>query len=204
MIYYFPNRPTLVPPDPNNPLDPKPDYLNELEQSEDWVAELKWNGDNTLIHLDEWPPVFWNRHKARLKYRPSQEVLEELKFWKEWAGDAILNAETVDKKTKTIKNLLIVHCVMAFRSNYLIGKTWGDSRKILEDAINQGLSGPQVQVSKVWQSGFWNLFQQADGSIIEGIVLKKPTGKLQFSTTPLKDVSWMRKVRKPSKRIGAF
>lgn len=204
MIYYFPNRPTLVPPDPNNPLDPKPDYLNELEQSGKWLAEQKWNGDNSLIHLDSWPPVFWNRHKSRLKYSPSQEVLEELKAWKEWAGDAILNAETVDKKTKTIKNLIIIHCVMAFRGNYLFGKTWGDSRKILDEAIEAGLSGPQVQVSKVWQSGFWNLFQEADGAIIEGIVLKDPTGNLKFSTTPLNDVSWMRKVRKPSKRIGAF
>jgi hypothetical protein len=193
-----------VPPDPSNPLNPKPDYINSLEQSGDWVAELKWNGDNTLIHLDSWPPVLWNRHKARLKYSPSHEVLEELKFWKEWAGDAILNVETVDKKTKTIKNLLIVHCIMAFRGEYLMGKTWEDSRKILDDAISTGLSGPQVQVSKVWKSGFWELFQKTDGSIIEGIILKNPKGKLLFSATPIKDVSWMRKIRKPSKRIGAF
>lgn len=123
-----------------------------------------------------------------------------MEFWKEWAGDAILNVETVDKKTKTIKNLLIVHCIMAFRGEYLMSKTWGDSRKILDDAISAGLSGPQVQVSKVWKSGFWELFQQADGSIIEGIILKNPTGKIIFSTHPVNDVYWMLKVRKPCKK----
>ena len=193
-----------MPPDPTNPLNPKPDYINELDQAGRYIAELKWNGDNTLIHLDEWPPVFWNRHRTRLKYNPSQEVLEELKFWKEWAGDSILNAETVDKKTKTVKNTIIIHCIMAFRGNYLYGKTWGDSRNILDDAITAGLSGQQVQVSKVWKSGFWKLFQETDGTIIEGIILKDPDGKLIFSTRPVEDVSWMRKIRKPSKRIGAF
>jgi hypothetical protein len=89
---------------------------------------------------------------------------------------------------------------MAWDGSYLIGKTWGDSRDLLEAAINDGLSGPHVQVSKVWTGGFWDLFQAADGTVIEGIILKDPTGQLVFSTTPIQDVHWMRKVRKPCKK----
>lgn len=204
MIYYFPNRPILCPPDPKNPLNPQPDFLNSLEATGRFLAEIKWNGDNTLIHLDQWPPVFWTRHKTRLKYTPTDEVLAELKRWRDWAGDAILNAETLHSKTKEIKNTLIVHCIMAFRGEYLIGKKWGDSRAILDKAIDEGLSGSQVQVSPVWESGFWRLFQEADGAVREGIILKDPKGMLVFSATQLRDVPWMKKFRKPSKRIGAF
>jgi hypothetical protein len=90
--------------------------------------------------------------------------------------------------------------MMAFKGKYLIGKTWGDSRTLLDEAVSVGLSGEHVQISKVWDSGFFDLFQEADGSIIEGIILKDPKGKLVFSATPIKDVPWMLKVRKPCKK----
>ena len=46
LLYWYPNRPLLIPPDPLDPLNPKPDYLNSLEASGKYVAEQKWNGDN--------------------------------------------------------------------------------------------------------------------------------------------------------------
>jgi hypothetical protein len=91
---------------------------------------------------------------------------------------------------------------MAWDGKYLIGKSWGDSRAILEKCVEDGLSGPHVKISPVWRSGFWNLFQDADGAIIEGIILKDPTGKLVFSATPPRDVPWMLKIRKPCKKYN--
>ena len=49
-LYYYPNRPTLIPPDPLNPMNPASDYLNSLELSGKYVSEVKANGDNTLIY----------------------------------------------------------------------------------------------------------------------------------------------------------
>ena len=195
MLYYYPNRPILIPPDPDNPMDPSPTYINELEASGRYIAEHKWNGDNTLIHLDTM--TLYNRRHQVLKYQPSPEVMEELLRWKEIAGDTILNCETVHTKTKTVKNLLIVHCVMAWQGSYLIGKTWGESRDILDECIDLGLSGHHVQISKIWRRGFWDLFQNTDGVILEGIILKNPAGKMLFTTTMPKDVNWMLKIRKP-------
>ena len=200
MVYYYANRPTLIPPDPDNPMNPGPGYIMGLEASRKYVAELKWNGDNTLLHTDTM--TFWNRHHEKLHYQPSPEVMEELLRWKDAAGNAIINFETVHSKTQTVKHLLIVHCVMAWQGEYLIGKTWGHSRDILDRCIDQGLSGEHVQVSKIWRTGFWDLFQNTDGKIIEGIILKDPNGKLVFSTMLLKDVSWMLKIRKPCKKYS--
>jgi len=75
-IFFYPNRPTLIPPDPQNPLRPAPDYINGLEKSGTYLAERKYNGDNCYIYS---PTEFWNRHKARHRYQPTPEVLEELK-----------------------------------------------------------------------------------------------------------------------------
>ena len=104
-MYYYPNRPTLIPPDPKDPLNPKPDYINGLEASGKYVAEQKWNGDNYLIYTGDCPE-FWNRHKTRLTYQPSPEVKDELKRWPQ---GCIINAELIHNKSKTIKHLFIVH-----------------------------------------------------------------------------------------------
>jgi hypothetical protein len=195
MLYYYPNRPILVPPDPDNPMNPGSHYITSLENSGKYVAEEKWNGANALIYTDN-TSSFRGRLKNSLNYTPTDEVRDELE---RWPKGCILNVELVHQKTTTVKNLIIVHCVMAWKGRYLIGKTWGDSRRILED---QRCYGRYVKLSKVCTSGFWDLFQRADGKIIEGIVLKDPRGKLIFSTTPVSDVPWMLKIRKPNKKYA--
>ena len=191
-IFFYPNRPTLIPPDPQNPLRPAPDYINGLEKSGTYLAERKYNGDNCYIYS---PTEFWNRHKARHRYQPTPEVLEELKALPKHAH---YNVELVNFRTKKTKNLIVVHCIMVWKGQPLLGKTWGDSRKILEDIIPS--SNQHVILSPVFKTGFWNLYQEADGEEIEGIILKNPKGKLVFSTTQIKEVPWMLKIRKPSKK----
>ena len=204
MLFYYPNRPILIAADPDNPMEPKPDNLNRLESQGKYVAEQKWNGDNTLIFTDDWS--FWNRRKERLHYRPSEEVLKELKAV--FPKGCIINCETVDTKTKTVKDLLVVHCLMAWEGSYLIGKTWGASRAILEGlglpltVFGQSAYTNHVLLSRTTSEGFWNLYQMADGPIIEGIILKDAKGKLVFSTTPPPEVSYMLKVRVPSKKYN--
>jgi hypothetical protein len=156
------------------------------------VAELKKNGDNTSLYTDNLS--FINRQGQKLRYNPIPEVTEELsKFPK----GAIVNMELVHYHTKTVKDLLVCHCVMVWKGRPLIGKNWGDSRHILE---NEFQFGPHVILSPVWTKGFWNLFQATDGAIDEGIILKDPSGKLIFSTRPVNNVSWMLKIRKACKK----
>lgn len=183
MIYYFPNRPILIPPDK--------DHLDKLEASGRFIAEKKWNGDNILIDTDAMQ--VWNRKKERHRFVPSPAMQEELN---QWPKGMVINAELMQYRTKEIKDIIIIHCVMVWKGKPLIGKTWGDSRKILK----QMPDGEHAQISQVYESGFWDLFQTADGVTIEGIILKQPAGKLVFSTTPIQDVSWMYKIRKPCKK----
>jgi hypothetical protein len=183
-LYYYPNRPMLIPPNQT--------FIQKLEDSGQYVGELKWNGDNVLIDTNTME--FWNRYKERHQFIPNEVMREELS---KWPKRAVVNAELMHYRTKDIKNTIIVHCIMVWNGHPLIGKTWGDSRKIIEDYFQ---SGPCVQVSETFQTGFWERFQQTDGTTIEGIILKRLTGKLVFSTTPVKDVSYMFKIRKPSKK----
>lgn len=179
MLYYYPNRPVLIPPDKA--------HIDQLEASGQYVGERKWNGDNVLIHTDTME--FWNRYKQRHRFNPDEAIKKELN---KWPKKAVINAELMHYHTKTTKNLIIVHCVMVWKGKPLLGKTWGDSRKILDDMP----SADHVKVSEIFQTGFWDLYQAADGTTIEGIILKKLAGKLVFSTTPTNDVGWMYKIRK--------
>jgi hypothetical protein len=185
MTYFYPNRPTLLPPDKQ--------YINSLEATGLWIAEKKFNGDNILINTNQ-PTKILNRYGQPLaRYSPSEEVLQELS---QWPKNMLINAELMNNHTKNMKNILIVHCIMIHHNKPLIGKTWNDSRKIL----NQMPNNLHVQISEIFTSGFWNLFQETDGTTIEGIILKRLSGKLVFSSTPPRDVPWMLKIRKPCKK----
>jgi len=207
MLFYYPNRPTLVPPDPKNPLNPKSDYIDSLESGGIYDgAEFKWNGDNTEIHTDDLS--FSNRQGERLHYTPHPDMITELK---KFPKKSILNGELMHRHTKATKDLLILHCVMAWDGQLLLGKTWGYSRQILEAlawlprTVGTQLSySSHVLLAQVHRSGYWKLFNQAracDDSI-EGIVLKNSKGKLVFSTNKIPDVNWMLKIRKPSKKYS--
>jgi hypothetical protein len=206
-LFYYPNRPTLVPPDPFNPLDPAPDYINSLEASGKYIAEYKWNGDNTTVYTEDMS--FFNRQGSPLHYKPHPELLKELSIFPK---GCILNGELMHRHTKAVKDLLILHCVMSWSGRPLTGRTWGDSRKILSNKVlglNQTVGTSLVYCSHLilaenYPSGFWDMFQLARDcdDAIEGIVLKRPDGKLQFSANPIKDVSWMLKIRKPSKKYS--
>jgi ATP-dependent DNA ligase len=102
------------------------------------------------------------------------------------------------KHTKDIKNRLIAHTVMVWKGEVLAGKTWGYARSLLETCTY----GKHVVISELFKTGFWDLFQAADGVNVEGIVLKDPKGLLKFSATLLPDVPFMLKIRKPCKKYN--
>jgi len=186
MLFYYPNRPILIPPDKKQIL--------EFEKSGQYIAEHKFNGDNITImtgtHEDY---TFWNRDKTISRYQPTPEVLEELSVI---PANSAVNVELMHYKTKTIKNILKAHCIMSWEGKPLLGKRWSDSRNILETLKY----GKHFQLSPIYTKDFWKLFQDADGSIIEGIVIKLKEGKLKHSTSKIADVAWMLKVRKPCKK----
>ena len=196
--YYYPNRPTLVPADADDPMNPSSDFLDSLEAQNRFLAELKYNGDNIQWHTDT--NTFWNREHERHRYQPTDAVQEELQMWRDASGPALINLELMHYHTTDVKDTLIVHCVMAWQGEYLMGKTWGDSRNILDDCLDRGLSGERVRISPVWRNGFWELFKEADGRAIEGIVLKDPKGKLVYSAREPDDVNYMLKIRKACKK----
>jgi hypothetical protein len=204
-LFYFPNRPTLVPPDPRTPLNPAPDYITSLEKQYT-RAEFKWNGDNTTVRTDDLS--FWNRQGERLCYTPHPDMLRELS---QFPKGSILNGELMHRHTKTVKHLLILHCVMGWDGNLLYGKNWDYSRQLLEACSSlprtcgtQLSYGNHVVLAQTFRSGYWSLFNQARacGDEIEGIVVKNPLGRLVLSTSPIPEVSWMLKIRKPSKKYS--
>lgn len=196
MLFYYPNRPSLLPPDEA--------FLKHNDTLSKYVGEFKWNGDNTTIDTDDL--IFYNRDGGVLSYRPHHELLNEIR--KTFPKGCLLNGELMHRHTKNVKDLLILHCIMKWKGKILLGKKWGDSRKILEDANLPQTQGTCLKydyhllTAQTHRKNFWGMFQDAlncDNSI-EGIVLKDPEGLLKFSVNPLDDVYWMIKIRKPCKK----
>jgi len=184
-MFYYPNRPILMPPDKQT--------IQNLEDSGSYIAEQKFNGDNITYKTSE--KEFWNRDNTKSRYRATPEVQKELNKFPKHSD---INLELMHYHEKTLKNILIVHCIMVLEGHTLLGKTYEDSRKIIESFKY----GEHVKLSIIYRKNFWNLFEQADGTITEGIVLKRLNGKIQFSTSPLANVPWMFKVRKPCKKYS--
>lgn len=189
MIYYYPNRPLLY--------TPKKDTVDNLENN-GYIAELKWNGDNLI--LDTSTGTIWNRFKKKYnRYRPSPQVLKEAKIFPK---DSLINFELMHFHTPDIKDRWIVHCVMAWKGEYLIGESWAKSRQLLAEILPEPSDLQNIKehvvLSPIYHEGFWDILTQADGKVIEGIVCKDPAGKLVFNTTKSINVPWMIKFRESS------
>lgn len=205
-MFYYPNRPMLVPPDPINPANPKPDYIKSLENQHKYLAFYKWNGDNVLINTSDMS--FRNRQGKHLAYIPHPDMIKELE---RFPKNSILNGELLHRHTKNVKDLLILHCVMQWEGQPLQGKPWSYSRQLLESlgwlsyTWETALSyNSHVLLEQSHEHGFWEMFEEAircDNSI-EGIILKDPSGILKLSAVPIADVSWMLKIRKPCKKYS--
>jgi hypothetical protein len=163
-----------------------------------------------LIYVSSGKVEFWNRHGRQLKYQAPASLIQDIKA--QIPDDSIVNAELLHSKTKNVKDTLVIHCIVKWSGKLLSGETWGHSRMLI---VSNLTSTNHLIISPIKLDGFWDLFQtrhglRADGStiqdkdscLIEGIVLKDPAGIMRYSTTPQTDVSWMLKIRHPSKKYS--
>lgn len=190
-MYWYPNRPVLIPRTAQE--------FGQFSESSDWTAEVKKNGSRLVLQKDEtgaWR--FMNRHHSVMTYTPSPSVLDELNSL-DIPPDSQLDGELMHTRTKGVKHRIYFYDV------YVLGgkKQRGileKRRETLCDLIPLGLS--HVMRSAVYEDDFEGLFDlilESDVDEDEGLVLKKSSGKLKFNAVKSVDVPWQVKVRRPHK-----
>jgi ATP-dependent DNA ligase len=190
MLYYFPNRPFLIPPS-------SPEVILR-DNDPDWHGEIKWMGDRLELQKIDNKFIFMNRHKkAFSKFVPSIELLDELNALN-IPNNSQLDGELMHFKTKEIKQTIHFYDVYVLND-----KPIREDLEARRDILAQHFGGRKFQHIDITEA-FPNNFIELFNSVIkdhekEGLVLKDKRGKIQFTTNKSVDVTWQIKIRKENK-----
>ena len=200
---------------------PRPDgstHPDTINQYQGWWGQRKFNGTRTLIFIHEYGSfVLWNRHREQHKSfqinSNMENALKDISARCKRGKIYVFDGELMHSKTRGLKNRIILWDILVHESNYLIGTTYAHRYSILNDFFNNPKKFEQTTGHKialeinthVWLAEIFkkNLKERFKELIsldeIEGIVLKNPTGLLEFGFKESNNGNWLIRVRKPHK-----
>lgn len=187
--YFFPERPRLM--HIEQPL------FEQLSRDENWIAESKWNGKRLqLHHLPDRTFHFYNRHGQRMKYAPSEELLQVLQGLG-LSGYWLFDGELRDGKVKGVRHKIILYDVFICDGHLMIGAPFRDRRGILDVLFHyRGPYSDTLDLPLWYETNFRQVFDNyKDHPEIEGLVLKNLDGQLNLGRTRAVESPWMWKVR---------
>jgi len=196
----------------------------------DVIAQYKLDGNRNVIHVTPDRKItMWNRgdgqHTPEIqKYAVPDTMREEILAISPEGHYTVWDTELMHFKTTGIKNTLYFYDVLVWHSEQLLGKTYAERYKILQqevacfkgcgdegrylvpdaDYLNKSASeGKHIWLAMSEKSDRWeDAWNFAKGKPwIEGLVLKQ-TGylsKLQPGTQEINNNGFMCRVRKPKK-----
>lgn len=197
--YLYPPRPTVKAP---------PNSIKTYENMGLW-AQPKLNGSCSLVFTDGIDVVFMNRHYTQ--FAKDHLDREELKKLHRGTGWMVLVGEYMNKSQKGPDNKLfnlkfVIFDILVFNGNYLINSTFRERQEILDtiyinapydewlDRISENtfrVHNFKKESEKTWK----NIIKI---EMYEGLVFKKPDGKLGTGFSESNNAGWQVKVRKPT------
>jgi len=199
MLYYYPNRPTL--------LSPDSEFVKKMSDDKDIDAEIKKNGArlslwkssrDALKHPSFQNFLFWNRTKEILKYTPTEELLDEL-LSLNLPDNTHIDAELMHFQTKNIKHFIYIYDLYIFNGRQMLEEL--QYRRESLHNIFRGKKFKHLEIAQTYKTDFYSLFKQV---IVteenEGLVMKNKKGKIVWNLNKSSDVDWQTKIRKPSKK----
>ncbi len=199
----------IYPPRPKNAISPED--LNFWDNGS-LLAQPKLNGSNCLIFTNGQKFVVMNRHNQRLtNFRLTDAEIQNL--YKGNGGWLILNGEYLNKNKsdetgQPFNHKFVIFDILAFDGDYLVGKTFQERIQLLDslygkvDSDKEYLYSISTNVYRVksYEGEFQNLFDKLTPiDMIEGLVMKRKTARLEIGTSELNNVKSQLKCRKPTR-----
>ncbi len=199
----------IYPPRPKNAISP--DELDFWDNGS-LVSQPKLNGSNCLIFTNGDKFVVMNRHNQRLtNFRLSDDEVKNL--YRGNGGWLILNGEYLNKNKsdetgQSFNHKFVIFDILAFDGDYLVGKTFQERIELLDSLYGQTDSEKEYLYSistnvyrvKSYINDFKNIFDKLTPiDMIEGLVMKRKTARLEIGTSELNNVKSQLKCRKPTK-----
>jgi ATP-dependent DNA ligase len=198
----------IYPPRPKNPIPPS-DLINWEQQG--LIAQSKLNGSNCIIFMNENGTYIYNRHGQRMSnFEIEENELRKLYKSKGWL---VLNGEYMNKskqdENKSVFNKkLVVFDILVNNSQYLIGESFDRRINLLNNLYGENYSDKEylfgisenIYRVKSYESDFVNLFDDLSKiDMIEGLVLKRKSAKLEVGSSENNNSKSQIKVRKQTK-----
>ena len=199
----------LFPPRPKNAI---PNTELTFWDNGSLIAQAKLNGSNSSIYTNGEKVIVMNRHGARLS-RVEVDNSEILSLYKGTGGWTILNGEYLnknkqDENRKAFNHKFVIFDILVNDGDYLVGKTFEERITLLDTMFGQNeceknyLYGISENVYRVksYQNQFNMLYDTLTPiDLIEGLVLKRKTARLEMGTSELNNVKSQIKCRKETK-----
>jgi hypothetical protein len=196
----------IFPPRPKNPI---PNTELSFWDNGSLIAQPKLNGSNCLIFTNGEKHIAMNRHNGRLTNFQLKD--DEIKvLYKGTGGWTILNGEYLnknkqDENRKAFNHKFVIFDILVNDGDYLVGKTFEERIKLLDTMFGQNeceksyLYGISENVYRVksYENQFNMLYDTLTPiDLIEGLVLKRKTARLEMGTSELNNVKSQIKCRK--------
>ena len=199
----------IYPPRPKNAI-PSSD-LNSYDNGT-MLAQPKLDGSNCLIFTDGKTVKVMNRHSQPItRFEiPTEEILS---LYKGSGGWTVINGEYMNKSKRdetgnTFNHKFVIFDILVNDGDYLIGKTFDQRLKILDEMFGTIESEKQYLYSisvnvfrvKTYTERLLDNFERLVRiDMVEGLVMKRKNARLEIGNTELNNVNSQLKSRKPTK-----
>lgn len=199
----------LYPPRPKNPI---PNTELSFWDNGSLICQVKLNGSNCLIFTNGEKHIAMNRHNGRLtNFQLKDDEIKEL--YKGTGGWTVLNGEYLnknkqDENRKAFNHKFVIFDILVNDGDYLVGKTFEERITLLDTMFGQNeceksyLYGISENVYRVksYENQFNMLYDTLTPiDLIEGLVLKRKTARLEMGTSELNNTKSQVKIRKATK-----
>jgi hypothetical protein len=179
-----------------------------------FIAQPKLNGSCGVLFIGDNKAKLMNRHKAqfaRLHKIPTEELiaLQKEKGWTVLVGEYMNKSQRgVDRKIFNEK--FVIFDIMVHNGEHMIGSSFAERQLLLDtlypkksydnwiDKISANIfrvKNIDHDIEKAWK-------KIIEVEMYEGMVFKKPTGKLDIGVREVNNTLWQSKIRKPTKNYA--
>jgi len=198
----------IFPPRPKNAI---PDSELNFWDNGSLIAQPKLNGSNCVIFTNGEKTIVMNRHNQRLtNFNLSDNEIKDI-----YRGDGwmILNGEYMNKSKsdengQVFNHKFVIFDILAFNGEYLVGKTFEERVKLLDELYGQLESEKEylfkvtenVYRVKSYLTGFKQFYDKYTPiDMIEGVVMKRKNARLELGTSENNNIKSQLKCRKATK-----
>ena len=195
----------IFPPRPKNPIQIKDIGIWDNQMM---VAQPKLNGSNCTIYMNGQNVYAYNRHGQRMSnFDIDSKEISNLYNGRGWM---VLNGEYLNKSKKnefgeTFNHKFCIFDIIVYDGNYLIGKTFQERINLLDGFYGKSdnyITQVSENIFKI--ETFYTSFQEkweelTKIDMVEGLVLKRKSAKLEVGSTENNNTKSQIKARKATK-----